>query len=57
MSKLGHATGQWPQAHHEIYNRMTEKQQNERVAMVQSPASSLIQMLWQTGKWTELKQH
>jgi len=34
--KLGHATGQWSQAHQQIYNRMAEEEKNQDVALAQS---------------------
>lgn len=41
--KLGHAAGQWSQAHQQVYYRMAEKQKNQRVAMAQAQTSTWLE--------------
>ena len=42
---MGHATGQWLQAHNQIYNRTAEKEKNQGAAMAPSPDFNPIEML------------
>lgn len=40
--KLGHAVGQWSQAHEQIYNRRSEKEKNQDAAIAQSKWNAVL---------------